>query len=74
MIEDWSAHALGGLGVRSTAFKARMSSLGSAQCSRGLSPGTERSLSWGVKERERAEALAARRAEVARESSFIVQI
>lgn len=35
-------HAFGGLGLRSTFLIARMSSLGSAQCSRGFSPGTER--------------------------------
>lgn len=65
-------HAFGGLGVRSTFFNARISSLGSAQCSSGLSPGTARLESSGVKDSERAETLAARRAEVARERSFMV--
>lgn len=51
-----------------------MSSTGSEQCSRGFSPGTERLVSSGVKESERAEALAARRAEVASERSFMVRM
>lgn len=69
-----TTYAFGGLGERSTFFKARMSSAGSAQCSRGFSPGTERLSSCGVKESERAVALAARRAVAATERNFIVVV
>lgn len=70
----YETHAFGGLGVRSTFFRARMSSAGSPQCSSGLSPGTARLESSGVKDNERADTLAARSTDVAKERSFMASI
>ena len=74
-------YALGGLGVRSTLSRVRMSSLGSWQCWSGLSPGTEREPStFGAisgelpKMLERAETEVARSAEAAIVRNFIFAV
>ena len=77
VIRNRESYAEGGLGDRSTFSISRMLSLGAAQKSRGLSPGTGNSSSRAcceslpMKLRLRADALAERRATLKRPRNFI---
>lgn len=75
-------YALGGFGLKSTFSSVKISSLGSAQCCSGFSPGTDSELStFGVISTPlpntempllRAQAVEVRSAEVARARNFMV--